>query len=202
MTIHQEVSEAYDKVRQPNTRSNWILLGPAQDGGLKLQSEGAGGLEEIEEEFHDGRIQFAFVRVTDPNTKLPKLVQINWCGESVPEFKKGSFHIQLNQLSQLLSGAHVSINARAQDDLDPDVILDKVSGSSGSRFDSAGPSHPPPSSTPVGTAYQPIGTPDIAAIRANSANAKPEAPAPVVSSIYGALGIITHNTSGNCIYPT
>lgn len=70
LTIHQEVTEAYDKVRQPSSRTDWILLGPAQDGGLKLQSEGAGGLDEIEEEFHDGRIQFAFIRVVDPNVRL------------------------------------------------------------------------------------------------------------------------------------
>ena len=68
--IHQEVIEAYDKVRQPTSRSDWILLSNAQDGGLKLQSEGGGGLEEIEEEFHDGRIQFAFIRVKDPNVSL------------------------------------------------------------------------------------------------------------------------------------
>ncbi|TIA86976.1 hypothetical protein E3P99_03464 [Wallemia hederae] len=180
LTIHQEVTDAYEKVRQPTSRTDWILLGPAQDGGLKLQSEGAGGLEEIEEEFHDGRIQFAFVRVKDPNTQLPKLVQINWLGESVPEFKKGGFHVQLNQLSQILSGAHVTINARAQEDLDPDAILNKVADASGSKFSvndtGRAPTARPVAPAPVGTAYQPIGTPDIAAMRAQT---KPDAPTPV-----------------------
>lgn len=34
---------------------------------LKVQSTGNGGLEELEEEFSDGRIQYAFVRVKDSN---------------------------------------------------------------------------------------------------------------------------------------
>ena len=37
-----------------------------------------GGLEEVEEEMNGGKILYAFCRVTDPNTKLPKNVLINW----------------------------------------------------------------------------------------------------------------------------
>jgi len=37
-----------------------------------------GGLEELEDEFNDGKIQYAFVRIIDPNTELPKLVLIGW----------------------------------------------------------------------------------------------------------------------------
>jgi hypothetical protein len=32
------------------------------------------------EEFSDGRIQFAFLKVKDPNTTLPKNVLISWVG--------------------------------------------------------------------------------------------------------------------------
>ncbi len=38
----------------------------------------AGGLDELVEEFDDGKIQYAFVRVIDPNTELPKFVLIGW----------------------------------------------------------------------------------------------------------------------------
>ena len=118
-------------------------------------------------------------------------MQINWLGESVPEFKKGGFHVQLNQLSQILSGAHVTINARAQEDLDPDAILNKVADASGSKFSvndtGRAPAARPVAPAPVGTAYQPIGTPDIAAMRAQ---AKPDAPTPVVSQHYGRMLIL------------
>ena len=33
------------------------------------------------EDFSEGRVQFAFVKVKDPNTTLPKYVLIAWVGE-------------------------------------------------------------------------------------------------------------------------
>src|ERR1700722_12009815 len=80
-----------------------------------------------------GRIQYAFVRVIDPNvtpplhstapanvnppmsrlpSELPKFVQINWCGDGVPEAKKGLFHTHSAAVAKYLRGAHVVINAR------------------------------------------------------------------------------------------
>lgn len=37
-----------------------------------------GELADLIDEFSDGRIQFAFVKVKDPNTTLPKSVLIAW----------------------------------------------------------------------------------------------------------------------------
>lgn len=37
-----------------------------------------GELADLIDEFSDGRIQFAFVKVKDPNTTLPKCVLIAW----------------------------------------------------------------------------------------------------------------------------
>lgn len=37
-----------------------------------------GELVDLIDEFSDGRIQFAFVKVKDPNTTLPKCVLIAW----------------------------------------------------------------------------------------------------------------------------
>lgn len=37
------------------------------------------------------RIQYAFVRVLDPNSKLDKFVQVNYCPDGVEERKKGLF---------------------------------------------------------------------------------------------------------------
>ena len=53
-----------------------------QDGGkesvLKVQTTGEGELADLIDEFSDGRIQFAFVKVKDPNSSLPKNVLIAW----------------------------------------------------------------------------------------------------------------------------
>ena len=54
------------------------------------------------DEFSDGRVQFAFVKVKDPNTSLPKHVLMGWCGEGVPERTKGYFMSHLAAVSKVL----------------------------------------------------------------------------------------------------
>lgn len=39
---------------------------------------GSGGIETVTEELNDGKIQYAFVRVLDPNTQLVKFLLINF----------------------------------------------------------------------------------------------------------------------------
>lgn len=45
---------------------------------LKVQATGEGELDELIEDFNEGRIQFAFVKVKDPNSGLPKSALIAW----------------------------------------------------------------------------------------------------------------------------
>lgn len=61
-----------------------------------------GDLADLIDEFSDGRIQFAFVKVNDPNTSLPKFVLIAWCGEGVPERTKGYFTSHVATVSKTL----------------------------------------------------------------------------------------------------
>lgn len=126
-----------------------------QDAGnkesvLKVQSTGEGELADLIDEFSDGRIQFAFVKVKDPNTGLPKNALIAWCGEGVPERTKGYFTSHLAAVSKLLYGYHVQIAARSERDLTPEGIIQKIADSSGSKY-SAGSEAPS-----VGTATKPI----------------------------------------------
>lgn len=65
---------------------------------FKLEGE----LSELIDEFSDGRIQFAFVKVKDANTTLPKSVLIAWCGEGVPERTKGYFTSHTAAVSKVL----------------------------------------------------------------------------------------------------
>jgi hypothetical protein len=39
-------------------------------------------------------------------------VQINWCGDGVPEAKKGLFHMHSSAVARFFRGTHVVINAR------------------------------------------------------------------------------------------
>ncbi|KAF1949484.1 hypothetical protein CC80DRAFT_429222 [Byssothecium circinans] len=132
-----------------------------QDGSkesvLKVQSTGEGELVDLLDEFSDGRIQFAFLKVKDPNTALPKNVLIAWCGEGVPERTKGYFGSHLGVVSKLLHGYHVQVTARSEADLTPEKIIQKVSDASGAKY-SGGPNIPSGGPPPV-AAKKPVFTP-------------------------------------------
>ncbi|KAI1006474.1 hypothetical protein K3495_g1746 [Podosphaera aphanis] len=108
---------------------------------LKVQSTGEGELIDLIEEFSEGRVQFAFVRVKDTNTELPKYVLIGWCGEGVPERTRGYFHGHLAAAGKIFHGYHVQITARSDRDLTPEIIIKKVADASGAKY-SAGSSLP------------------------------------------------------------
>ena len=69
-----------------------------------------GELVDFIDEFSDGRTQFGYVKVKDPNTGLPKSALIAWCGEGVPERTKGYFGSHLAAVAKLL---HVSSRSLA-----------------------------------------------------------------------------------------
>ncbi|KGO67520.1 Neutrophil cytosol factor 2 p67phox [Penicillium italicum] len=133
-----------------------------QDGGkesvLKVQSTGEGELADLIEEFSEGRVQFAYVKVTDSNTGLPKNVLIGWCGEGVPERTKGYFTSHLATVAKFLHGYHVQITARADGDLTPEGIVQRVADSSGSKYSAGEASAPAPAPRPA-VASKPAFTP-------------------------------------------
>jgi drebrin-like protein len=117
-----------------------------------------GELAELIEDFNEGRIQFAFVKVRDPNTGLPKYVLIAWCGGGVPERTKGYFTSHLNAVANVLRGYHVQITARSDSDLSPENIVQKVADASGAKY-TAGGSAPLPAAAPPPVAKKPVFTP-------------------------------------------
>ncbi|KAH0377837.1 hypothetical protein KCU92_g9013, partial [Aureobasidium melanogenum] len=126
----------------------------SKESVLKVQTTGEGELEELLDEFSDGRIQFAFAKLKDPNSGLPKSVLISWCGEGVPERTKGYFNTHRAAVSKLLHGYHVEITARSESHLSPESIIEKVSNASGAKYgggsstsDSASRAPPPPAAT-------------------------------------------------------
>ncbi|KAG8165025.1 hypothetical protein KVR01_005300 [Diaporthe batatas] len=139
------------------------LLNAFQDGGakesiLKVETKGEGELADLIEDFSEGRIQFAFVKVKDPNTALPKNVLIAWCGGGVPERTKGYFTSHTAAVAKILHGYHVQITARSDSDLEPAAIIQKVSDASGAKY-TAGGSAPMPSAAPPPVAKKPVFTP-------------------------------------------
>ncbi|RAL01487.1 putative actin binding protein [Aspergillus ibericus CBS 121593] len=124
---------------------------------LKVHDTGAGELVDLIDEFSEGKIQFAYIKVVDPNTGLPKNVLIAWCGEGVPERTKGYFTSHLSAVSKFLHGYHVQITARSEGDLTAEGIIQKVGDASGAKYTSGTTSQssltpkPPVSTKPVFT---------------------------------------------------
>lgn len=152
--------------------ANAFQSGPGnQESVLKVQSTGEGELLDLVEEFSDGRIQFAYVKIKDSNTGLPKNALIAWCGEGVPERTKGYFTSHTAAVAKLLHGYHVQITARSDRDLTPETIVQKVADASGSKYSSSTapapntstkppvaskPAFTPTLSSTVGSGYNPV----------------------------------------------
>ncbi|XP_069070345.1 drebrin-like protein isoform X3 [Pleurodeles waltl] len=149
---------AYADVLSEKSGTDWALFtyeGNSND--LRLAGTGDGGLEEMVEELNSGKVMYAFCRVKDPNSGLPKNVLVNWTGEGVKDARKGICANHVSTIATFLKGAHVTINARADEDVEPETIMDKVGKASGAnynfhkesnKFSDAGPQGP------VGSVYQ------------------------------------------------
>ncbi|KAM4037147.1 drebrin-like protein isoform 1-T1 [Anomaloglossus baeobatrachus] len=148
---------AYKDVVDGKTKTDWALFtyeGNSND--IRLAGTGDGGLEELVDELSSGKVMYAFCRVQDPNSGLPKYVLINWTGEGVNDARKGVCANHVSTLANFLKGAHVTINARADEDVEPDVIVEKVAKASGANYNfhketSRGSDAP---QGPVGSVYQ------------------------------------------------
>ncbi|XP_078141266.1 drebrin-like b isoform X1 [Centroberyx gerrardi] len=152
------LTAAYKEVVDEKSNTNWALFtyeGNSND--IRLAEKSDGGLEELVEELNSGKVMYAFCRVQDPNSGLPKYVLINWTGEGVKDARKGLCANHVSSMANFLKGAHVTINARAEEDVEPEVIMQKVAKASGanysfhkesSRFQDSSPQGP------VGSVYQ------------------------------------------------
>ncbi|XP_008421363.1 drebrin-like protein A isoform X2 [Poecilia reticulata] len=126
---------AYKKVVDAKSDTDWALFtyeGKSND--IRLAETGGGGLEELVEELNSGKVMYAFCRVPDPNSGLPKYVLINWTGEGVKDSLKGMCANHLSAIANFLKGAHVTINARTEEDVEPETILTKVAKASGANY--------------------------------------------------------------------
>lgn len=73
--------------KNPGLEAAWTSfpggLGARVGGGARATADSPvtaaeGGLEEMVEELNSGKVMYAFCRVKDPNSGLPKFVLINW----------------------------------------------------------------------------------------------------------------------------
>ncbi|TKC34494.1 hypothetical protein EI555_020830 [Monodon monoceros] len=152
------LQEAYEQVVNEKSPTDWALFtyeGNSND--IRVAGTGEGGLEEMVEELNSGKVMYAFCRVKDPNSGLPKFVLINWTGEGVNDVRKGACANHVSTMASFLKGAHVTVNARAEEDVEPEWIMQKVARASGANYTFHGESsrfHDTGPQAPVGSVYQ------------------------------------------------
>ncbi|KAJ3221074.1 hypothetical protein HK099_003791 [Clydaea vesicula] len=127
-----DVSEVYRNILSYESNVNWACWQvTGVDSILRLLGSGGkieikhfysiflaclkdGGLEEVEEEFDEGKMQFAFCKVKEPISGLWKYVLISWCGDGVPVQKKGQFNVFVRDVELFFKGYHVKDSAGAK----------------------------------------------------------------------------------------
>lgn len=96
---------------------------------------------------------YAFLKIYDPKTSLDKYVLINWQGEGANIVRKGISANHLRDIERFFSGAHLTLNARNEEEVDLDLIIGKLKkcGSEYRFKEKVAPLEP---AAPVGTTYQ------------------------------------------------
>jgi hypothetical protein len=150
-----ELVSAWKDVLDNKTDTNWALFAyEGQTNILKFVSKGSGGIEELTEDLNSCKIMYAFVKVDDPKTSLDKFVLINWQGEGANTLRKGISANHLRDIEKFFPGAHLTINARNDEEVEPQLIVEKVA-KSGSAYSFKAPRAEIIEPTgPVGTTYQ------------------------------------------------
>nr|KAF6267885.1 drebrin like [Pipistrellus kuhlii] len=100
------LQEAYARVVAEKSPTDWALFtyeGNSND--IRVAGTGEGGLEEVVEELSSGKVMYAFCRVKDPNSGLPKFVLINWTGEGVNDVRKGVCANHVSTMASFLKGS-------------------------------------------------------------------------------------------------
>ncbi|CAK9832352.1 Drebrin-like protein [Anthophora retusa] len=147
---------AWHSVVDDKSSTNWAVFGyEGQTNNLKVVATGAGGLEEMIDRLDSSHIMYAFCRVIDTKTSLPKCLLINWQGEGAPIVRKGTCANHIRDVEKLLKGAHITITARSEDDVEVDSIMEKLARATASAYKFNEPRGENEGNTgPVGTTYR------------------------------------------------
>uniref|UniRef100_A0A8C3VM14 Drebrin like n=1 Tax=Catagonus wagneri TaxID=51154 RepID=A0A8C3VM14_9CETA len=106
------LQDAYMRVVDEKSPTDWALFtyeGNSND--IRVAGTGEGGLEEVVEELNSGKVMYAFCRVKDPNSGLPKFVLINWTGEGVNDVRKGACANHVSTMAGFLGSVYQKTNA-------------------------------------------------------------------------------------------
>lgn len=133
-TNSKSIKEAYEKVVRGNSDATYSIFSVDKNGVLQTTNVSSGPLNEFIEEFSDGIIQFGMARVTVPGSDVSKNLLLGWCPDNAPAKSRLSYAANFAEISKVLSGYHVQITARDQDDLDVEEFVTRVAAAAGARY--------------------------------------------------------------------
>lgn len=155
-TNSNKIQQAYDKVVRGDPNATFVVYSVDKNSTMDVTETGDGSLEDFVEHFTDGQVQFGLARVTVPGSDVSKNILLGWCPDSAPAKLRLSFANNFADVSRVLSGYHVQITARDQDDLDVNEFLNRVGAAAGARYSTQtsglkkpSPAAPKPTSKPV-----------------------------------------------------
>lgn len=121
------IVSAWKSVVDTKSSTNWALFTyEGQTNVLKVQETGEDGIAELAAELNSGKLQYGFVRVDNKETGIAKFVFINWQGEGAPTARKGTCAKHVRDVTNLLKGAHITVHATNEDDVEEARILEKL----------------------------------------------------------------------------
>ncbi|KAL9702094.1 hypothetical protein quinque_005612 [Culex quinquefasciatus] len=121
------IVSAWKSVVDTKSSTNWALFTyEGQTNVLKVQETGEDGIAELAAELNSGKLQYGFVRVDNRETGIAKFVFINWQGEGAPTARKGTCAKHVRDVTNLLKGAHITVHATTEDDVEEARILEKL----------------------------------------------------------------------------
>ncbi|XP_077992017.1 drebrin-like protein B [Glandiceps talaboti] len=150
-----ELVKAWKDVSDVNSETCWAVFGyEGKTYELKVVETGD-DLDELVDELSGSKIMYAYCKVQDPNTSLAKFVLVNWVGDGAPAERKGVCARHNRDVANLFRGAHVTINARIDEDVEKGELETKVSKASGANYSfHKEKARPIPEPKPVASVYQ------------------------------------------------
>ncbi|KAK6012070.1 Cofilin/tropomyosin-type actin-binding protein, partial [Ostertagia ostertagi] len=121
------LQSAYDRVISSKSNEEWAIFDyEGSSNVIKVGDEGDNGLEEFATSFNSGRLQYGVIGVRLSKNALPKIVLVHWQGEGVPSSRLVSATSHIDAVRRFLKMVHVTIYARSEIDIEPDVIRREV----------------------------------------------------------------------------
>ncbi|OVF10109.1 putative actin-binding protein [Clavispora lusitaniae] len=133
-TNSKHIQDSYNKVVRGDGSTTYAVFSVDKNGVLDATASGSGDLSEFVEEFTDGHVQFGLARVSVPGSDVFKNLLLGWCPDNAPVKLRMSFASNFADVSRVLSGYHVQITARDQDDLDVDEFVARVAAAAGANY--------------------------------------------------------------------